>query len=61
MNAAEEMALALGRIEAKVDILVADRVDHGRRIHAIEKKLMYATGVVAAALSYAGIRYGVHV
>lgn len=51
----------LTRIETKLDIFVETQIDHGQRLHSIEKKFWYATGIAVAILSYAGTKLGIHV
>lgn len=51
----------LTRIETKLDIFVETQVDHTHRLHAVEKKFWYATGVAAALVGVIGAKLGFHV
>lgn len=45
----EENSQQLGRIEAKVDILLSRTDEQDRRLRAVERKQWWATGAAAAA------------
>jgi hypothetical protein len=46
----EEIQRALGRLESKVDILLARDADTEKRLAAVEKKQWWAAGVAAGLM-----------
>ncbi len=44
----EELERSLGRVEAKVDILLANSENINKRVAAVEKKVWWLSGVSAA-------------
>ena len=43
----DDLQRAMGRVESKVDILLDRTEGYEKRIHAVEKKVWYASGVSA--------------
>lgn len=44
----DEMQRAMGRVEAKIDLLLDRTETHDQRIAAVEKKVWYGSGIAAA-------------
>lgn len=44
-----DLGEAVGRIEAKIDILIDAKTDHDKRLKSLEKTRQYITGFIAAA------------
>lgn len=47
----DEIQRAMGRVESKVDMLLDRSSAYEKRLHAVEKKVWYASGV-SAVLAY---------
>jgi hypothetical protein len=47
----DDLQRSLGRVESKVDMLLARSETYEKRLHAVEKKVWYASGV-SAVLAY---------
>lgn len=43
----DELQRAMGRVESKVDILLERTAAYEKRIHSVEKRVWYASGVSA--------------
>ncbi len=47
----DEMQRSMGRVESKVDMLLERSSGYEKRLHAVEKKVWYASGL-SAVLAY---------
>lgn len=50
----QDALMTLGRVEGKVDTILANQIEHSHRIASLEKARWYVGGVFAAVMIYVG-------